>query len=530
MGMMGEVINEAMPTAPDALVPPSPQMTITKHELIGGAYAMPLFYMILDADAEATYRASTWVYVPSSYQGSDISLIFHGNAFVALHQADLGLRDQWQEISVTATSAAGQRELAPSLTIAHSSPGTLFSAGWRVTKVAPHIAPAPPRKSVKNKLRRTYQVLPIEAFLREHPEVQSRKCLDGCVLEIAPISFGDMENPGFECTEHPESRSWGSGQIEVPNIYNYTLHDAVLHGESGVVTVGDQLVLETLKLPSYEDFEISWEGENLLSLPGGEETLSVGHGAHLFCGYPGTRNYSHFLVDILSAAFVPPFGEAHSQTTLLCSHLYKDYQKDYLRYFPEFFSRALFVKGQTKINCASLDVSSFSLINSHYTPHPYHREVLRGLAARISGLHPELGADYPEKIYVDRRDSSIRGLMNESEVIRCVERNGFTPVSLTGLSVPEQVLLFSRATHIIAPHGAGSTNILFSNAGTSYLELLMDKYVQWSMRRMNSLVPIRYGCVIGCEIPTSVPPSHNQKWFIRLDRLERAIASMLATS
>ncbi len=54
----------------------------------------------------------------------------------------------------------------------------------------------------------------------------------------------------------------------------------------------------------------------------------------------------------------------------------------------------------------------------------------------------------------------------------------------------------------------------------------MDKYVQWSMRRMNSLVPISYGCVIGCEIPEE-PPVQNQKWFISIDKLKDAIRIML---
>ncbi len=260
-----------------------------------------------------------------------------------------------------------------------------------------------------------------------------------------------------------------AGKIQIPEIQSYTLRNAIVHGESGIVTVGDLLISETLKLPSYDDFDIQWVGENLLSLPDGVATISVGRGAHLFCGYPGTRNYSHFLVDILSAAFVPPFSDICAEATPLISYLYQRYQKDYLEYFPELFNRAIFVKDQTKIFCYDLDISTFSLINSHYTPHPYHRDILRALGERIANTHPELGTDFPEKIYINRLDFSIRQLLNEDEVIRCVENHGFTSISLTGLSVAQQVALFRRATHIIAPHGAGSTNILFSNPAQNIL-------------------------------------------------------------
>ena len=504
--------------------PPFPEMVVTQHEISGGNYEKPIFYIVLESEPLTTYTASAQIYVPSSYQGSDISLIFHGNAFIHLRQADLRRRDQWQEISVTSVTADGQRECAPSLSIAHSEKGVVFTAGWKVTKAQQESSK--PIAPVKINRRKTYSTISMQDFLLQHGELESVKCLDAVALEIAPIAFGDRQNPGFECAEYPEPGSWGAGRIEIPEIRNHTLKNAVVHGESGVVTVGDQLIIETLKLPSYEDFEISWVGENLLSMPDGDETVLVGHGAHLFCGYPGTRNYSHFLIDILSAALIPPFSTVNTNATLLASHLYQAYQREYLNYFPEFFDRALFVKAQTKIVCATLDVSTFSLINSHYVPHPYHREVLRGLGQRVMALHPVLGQRYPQKIYIDRRDSAIRRLLNENEVIRCVERYGFTPVSLTGLSVADQIALFSNATHIIAPHGAGSTNILFCDPGVKYLELFMDNYVQWSMRRMNSLVPVNYGCVVGCEIPDSESGT-NSKWLISIDRLEQALRGMM---
>lgn len=512
-------------TLDDTLSPPSAEMVVIKHELLTGIYEKPLFCIRLSVEEDAVYRASAWIYISNSYEGSDISLIFHGNSYIDLKQADLELRNQWQEIFVTTRTLQGQFELAPSLSVAFAKTGVLFSSGWKVSKES-EATPLLSSKHFKSKARRTYKVLPLDQFLNQNPDIVVQKCLDGLTLPIAPISFGDKENPGFECLEYPEPGHWGGGVIDVPEIKNVILRNALVHGESGIVTIGDQLILETIKLPSYDDFEIKWEGENLLSLPDETETISVGHGAHLFCGYPGTRNYSHFLIDILSAALIPPFSQINASATLLCSHLYQAYQNEYLHYFPEFLDRALFVKGLTKIRCDHLSLSTFSVINSHYTPHPYHRTVLRGLANRISEKSTDTETKYPKKIYIDRRDSTIRSLLNEDEVINCVEQYGFTRVSLTGLSIEKQILFFSSATHIIAPHGAGSTNILFCNENTKYLELLMDKYVQWSMRRINSLVPIQYGCLIGCEIQED-PSSHNQKWIMSIERLKQAISEML---
>jgi capsular polysaccharide biosynthesis protein len=385
----------------------------------------------------------------------------------------------------------------------------------------------------KKAQRQEYRVVSLQQLIDGGFESQGspvtvtvRKCLPGTELEVAPVSFGATSAPIFDYVTHPADEMWNPGKIAIPEINIYHLQNAVVHGESGLITVGDILVRESLKLPSYEHFDIRWTGHDVMSLPQDKPSLTVGRGAHIFCGYPATRNYSHFIVDILSSALVPPLNNAFAEATPIMPPLLYDYQRDYMSHFPELFDHSIFLEGHTQAFCHELLFSDFGATNQHHYPHPYHATVMQFLRDRILAKNPGLEKTFPQKIYINRLDSAARRLLNETDVIECAEAHGFTSLSLSPLSVAEQVALFTNATHIIAPHGAGGTNILFCQPGTSFLELHLDHYIQWSMRRINSLVPIRYGCVIGRENGDE-QQTWKRTWTIDIQELDATIGDML---
>ena len=68
------------------------------------------------------------------------------------------------------------------------------------------------------------------------------------------------------------------------------------------------------------------------------------------------------------------------------------------------------------------------------------------------------------RVYVTRRASSVRRqIVNEEEVRRIVERFGFQTYALEELALAAQIELFFDAEAVVAPHGAGLTNLLFAD-------------------------------------------------------------------
>lgn len=85
--------------------------------------------------------------------------------------------------------------------------------------------------------------------------------------------------------------------------------------------------------------------------------------------------------------------------------------------------------------------------------------------------------DASNLVYISREDADYRQVLNEDEVLEMLEPYGFEKYVLSDRSMAEDVSLFSQADVIVAPHGAGLTNVLYSDDAT-VIELFRSNYVQ----------------------------------------------------
>jgi hypothetical protein len=85
--------------------------------------------------------------------------------------------------------------------------------------------------------------------------------------------------------------------------------------------------------------------------------------------------------------------------------------------------------------------------------------------------HPS-NKKFNKRFYTSRKDSALRKIVNEQELIELLKRYDIDSYNLSELSVVEQIELFNNAELILGPHGANLTNIIFCNPGTIIIELL----------------------------------------------------------
>ena len=83
---------------------------------------------------------------------------------------------------------------------------------------------------------------------------------------------------------------------------------------------------------------------------------------------------------------------------------------------------------------------------------------------------------FPTKIYLTRSSLGWRSVENETEVVEIVEKYNYVPILFENLSFWEQVYVMKNATHFIALHGAGFSNVIFMKEGSKILELINKSY------------------------------------------------------
>lgn len=100
-------------------------------------------------------------------------------------------------------------------------------------------------------------------------------------------------------------------------------------------------------------------------------------------------------------------------------------------------------------------------------------------------------------VLISRRDAGARHLRNEAAVEELLRPYGFRPYVLSQLSFAEKVTLFAGARAVVAPAGAGSSNLAFCAPGTPVLELLPPSFVVPDFMELSYRLGLRYHWLVG---------------------------------
>ena len=123
---------------------------------------------------------------------------------------------------------------------------------------------------------------------------------------------------------------------------------------------------------------------------------------------------------------------------------------------------------------------------------PILEQVSEQLIANIANL-PQF--DNP-RIYITRKNSPKRRVINEDEVLALLEKHGFEVFALETLSLTEQIALFQQAEIVIGAHGAGFANCIHSK-NIKLLEFFEPSYINICFYRLACAFGFDYGYLVG---------------------------------
>ena len=210
-------------------------------------------------------------------------------------------------------------------------------------------------------------------------------------------------------------------------------------------------------------------------------------GKALLLGADNGDNYYHWLLDTL------PRWE------LLRAANYEDYDYVLLHsrtaHFQDEILDRLKVPVKKRLRCSKNFVHQFERLVVPTMPYPL-RQVAPWACEWLRSLFPDRCGG-PERIYLSRRCTQKRRLINEAELETQLQSLGFVSVQPERLPVAEQARLFGSAECVVASHGAGLTNLAFAPANALLVEMFHPDVVRPTYKNLAAACGLRHVAVIG---------------------------------
>jgi len=254
---------------------------------------------------------------------------------------------------------------------------------------------------------------------------------------------------------------------------------------------------------------------NCGSLNTQKSNIKLNTAVHLIDKWGGT-NYWHWMSTCLAKMSMIDIKNLHPETHFLVNSLNN-----------EFVRGSLIKLGIDLSKCVEMDKHSCVFCQTLIAPGPLGDRDREGLVFLRDNFR-NLSTDPKNKIFISRQGT--RKVQNEKEVMSYLKKLGFIHVQCESVNFNEQVNLFSSSSHVISPHGAGLTNLLFAHDNTKVLELRSPYYFGACYWKLCNHMNLPYYSLIGeGNFPKTVKDlnrSLNSDMTICLDKLEKTLALM----
>jgi hypothetical protein len=124
---------------------------------------------------------------------------------------------------------------------------------------------------------------------------------------------------------------------------------------------------------------------------------------------------------------------------------------------------------------------------------------------------------HDRRIYIGRGQTAYRRVLNEPEVIRCLERRGFEAMNFDGMSMRDQATVVASCQAIVAPHGGGLSNLVFGSPGTKVIEMFSPELVASFYWKISNQMGLDYYYMLGKGSLASQDADYDQSWDTHAD-------------
>jgi hypothetical protein len=236
-------------------------------------------------------------------------------------------------------------------------------------------------------------------------------------------------------------------------IFSISEREAILH----------PLISWNQKMSSEEiggDVEIEYENTNVLKLGGNS----------LYLDSVWATSYFHFISETLGKCFNAALFDSLKKFDVIILTTNK------FKYISEWFEILGIRDKLLESDLSSQYIIAENLYAPSFTQHCgwFSEELISYIRGNLFKPTQNLSKHTYRKIYISR--TGTRRVLNENTLLDTLFEFGFEIYNLENYSQFQQALIFSQASIIIAPHGAGLTNLVYCQPNTKVFEFFGADY------------------------------------------------------
>ncbi len=242
--------------------------------------------------------------------------------------------------------------------------------------------------------------------------------------------------------------------------------------------------------PPLSAYVVQYEQDGIIELLF-EGPLDLPHAEAFLLG--GCSNYCHWVMD-----FLPRLQFYTRHIPLLVNERLMAFQRESLRLLgiPSDLLVELDYPRAYRVHNLLQPSTCSSVAMPRLPFQPAVVDWLRGAFAHLSSSR-----HHARRFFISRAgaaETRNQRLLNHDEITGVAMRHGFEIVACENLPFAEQVSLFSEASIIAGPHGAGFTNMVFAPEDTRIVELIGPNFA--ADKRGASLAYIRLAAIRGQNV------------------------------
>jgi capsular polysaccharide biosynthesis protein len=342
-------------------------------------------------------------------------------------------------------------------------------------------------RRAKHGLARTVYLLP---FLSRHdPRKKVIKCKDHCRLidrfpqsaELIPEDWylqlrprETIQRQSSICLDQGEAARFRAGttkyqngdRCEIPEVFLACFHNARLEGRDFLLLSRENQILFESALSQQEVLEQNGILDTLI-----RPTARRLSGTYALLAHPWAWGYYHWVIEVLPKLSLIEELDDLKSVPLIVPHRLNAFQSD-----------SLLMAGVSVDRMVHLDEGDWQVDHLFFpemlapsgNPSP---QAVTWLRERFLKESSTQNSPSGRRIYLTRRDAAQRSLLNEEEIVEYLREADFEIICPGELSFPEQVKTFRDVEVVIAPHGAGATNMVFAPPSATLIEFFGDNYI-----------------------------------------------------